>query len=180
MQETESTMQKAIEAVKKHFSGVRTGRANPSLIDSLQIEYYGAFMPLKQIATISVPEPRQLLITPFDRSATAAIEKAIMTSDLGLNPQGGTDTIRINLPQLTEERRKELIKVIRQFAEEGKVSLRNARHATLDQIKKQEKEKVLTEDEAKLRQEALQKITDKYMLQVDELLKKKEIEVMEI
>ena len=179
MQDTEQAMQKAIEALQRNFSGIRTGRANPALIEKLTVEYYGATIPLQQVASVSVPESRQLLITPFDKSAIQAIEKAVLTSDLGITPQTGADTIRIVLPVLTEDRRKDLTKVVKQYAEEAKVSLRNARHNALDKIKKQEKDKDISEDESKLLQEDIQKLTDRYNHEIDDLLKHKEAEIME-
>ncbi|MFH1428152.1 MAG: ribosome recycling factor [Candidatus Margulisiibacteriota bacterium] len=179
MLETEAAMQKAVEAARRSFSGVRTGRANPALVEKIQIEYYGAIMPLKQLASIAVPESRQLLITPFDRSSVPAIEKAIMASDLGITPQTGSDSIRIVLPMLTEDRRRDLIKVIKHYAEDSKVSIRNARHAAIDRIKKQEKDKEITEDDGVILHEKIQKLTDKYNHEIDEALKHKEIEIME-
>jgi ribosome recycling factor len=158
---------------------VRTGRANPALVDKIQIEYYGATRPLQQLASISVPEARQLLITPFDRSSVQAIEKAILASDLGINPQTGTETIRLNLPPLTEDRRKDLTKVVKQLCEEAKVSVRNARHAAIEKIKKQEKDKEISEDDCKKQQDEIQKLTDLYNHEIDEAAKKKEAEILE-
>jgi len=174
MQDTEIAMQKAITAVKKHFTNVRTGRANPSLLEDIKVDYYGTTTILKQLASISVPETRQLLITPFDKTITSSIEKAIITSDLGLNPQTSTDSIRINIPPLTTERRKELVKIVRQIAEDGKVSVRNARHAFL---KNQDKE--TSEDTKKKEQDQVQKLTNNYTNEIDLLLKEKEKEIME-
>ena len=179
MQDAKTAMESAVSSVKKNFSGVRTGRANTALIDRINVEYYGSAVPLNQLAAVSIPEPRQLMITPFDKTATSAIEKAILTSDLGITPQTGSDNIRIVLPMLTEDRRKELVKIVKQFSEEGKVSVRNARHSAIDTIKKQEKDKVISEDESRKMQDEVQLITDKYTTEIDALLKIKEDEVMD-
>jgi ribosome recycling factor len=172
-------MQKAIDALKKSFGGIRTGRAHPALIEKLEVDYYGSNVPLQQLASISVPESRQLLVTPFDKSAVKAIEKAIMTSDLGITPLTGTDTIRITMPPLTEERRKDLMKVVKQYTEDAKVSIRNARHETIDRLKKQEKAKEITEDEEKNLQNEVQQLTDRYNQEIDKLFKQKEIDILQ-
>ena len=179
MQDLELAMQKALEAAKRNFSGVRTGRANPGLIENIHVDYYGSKMPLKALASISIPDARQLMINPFDKGAVQAIEKAISASDLGITPQTAGDSIRIMLPPLTEDRRKDLYRMVRQMGEESKVSIRNSRHEAIDKIKKQEKDKEITEDEFKSLQDDIQKKTDKYCHEIDELLKKKEVEILE-
>ena len=179
MQDLEVAMQKALEAAKRNFSGVRTGRANPGLIENMHVDYYGSKMPLKSLASISIPDARQLMINPFDKGAVQAIEKAISMSDLGVTPQTAGDSIRIVLPPLTEDRRKDLYRMVRGMGEESKVSIRNARHEAIDKIKKQEKDKEITEDEFKALQDVIQKKTDKYCHEIDELLKKKEVEILE-
>ncbi|MEO6991620.1 MAG: ribosome recycling factor [Candidatus Baltobacteraceae bacterium] len=176
----EAKMQKAIEATRNDFASVRTGRASPALLDRLHVEAYGAMVPLKGAATISTPDARSLQIQAFDRSTVPAIRKAIETSDLGLTPQVEGQTIRLNIPPLNEERRKDLVKIVHKKAEDGKVAIRNIRHKTVDEIKTLHKASKITDDENKRAGEHVQKLTDKYGHDVDALLASKEKEIMEV
>lgn len=173
-------MKKTLEVTKKNFAGVRTGRASPALLDKIQVEYYGSPVPLKQLATVSVPDPKSLLIHPFDKNSFQEIEKAILKSDLGVTPKVETAQIRLNFPPLSEERRKELVKLVKNEAEESKVALRNIRRDAHELLKKELKDKKITEDEEKRLQEELQKITEKHSREIDELLRLKEAEIMEV
>ena len=173
-------MAKTIDSFVNDLKALKAGRANPHMLDKILVDYYGAMTPLSQCAAISVPEPRQLLIAPWDMSLLKAIEKAITSSDLGINPTNDGKSIRLLVPQLTEERRKELVKVVGKTAEECKVSLRNIRRSCIDEIKKAEKAKEVTEDEVKTGEKALQKIVDDFIKKVDEITKEKEKEVMTV
>lgn len=173
-------MDKAAEVLKGEFSGIRTGRANPALLEGIKVLSYGALTPLNQIAGISVPEPRLLLIQPWDKSVLGEIEKAIMKSDLGLTPANDGKVIRLPIPTLTEERRHELVKVIKKMAEESRVAVRNIRRESNEEVKKLEKDKKISEDESKTAHDKVQEMTDKHIAQLDELLKKKEKEIMEV
>jgi len=176
----EERMQKSIEAFKHELAGLRAGRATPSLLDRVMVDYYGAPTPVNQIAKVTVPEPRMILIQPWEESILHDIEVAIMKSDLGLNPNSDGTAIRLTIPALTQERRQEIVKAVNKKAEEAKVALRNVRRDGNDAFKKQEKAKEITEDESKRLQEQMQKLVDKYVKQVDELKAKKEKEVMEV
>ena len=176
----EEKMQKSIDSVAADFAAVRAGRANAGVLDRIMVDYYGSPTPIQQIAAISSPDARTLLITPWDGSALKAIEKAIQNSDLGINPQNDGRAIRLGFPQLTEERRKELVKQIHKYAENGKVAVRNIRRDAMDNFKKQEKKSEITEDELKLVEKDLQKLTDDSCKKVDELLAKKEKELMAV
>jgi ribosome recycling factor len=178
--QAEKKMQKAIEVARDEFGGVRTGRASPQLLQRLTVDYYGSQTPLQQLASFSVPEPRLLVIHPYDRNAMHSIEKAIMTSDLGLNPSNDGTVIRLNFPPLTEERRKELIKVVRDRAEEGRVSVRNVRRHTKDEIEKDIKAGKVSEDDGHRAEKELQKLTDKYVAEIDQMLERKEHELTEV
>ena len=169
-------MDKTIENLSKKFSTVRAGRANPSSLDGVNVEYYGSMTPLKQLATISVPEARQLLIKPFDKGALGAIEKAILASNLGYNPGNDGETIRIVIPELTEERRRELAKQVKAIAEEAKVSIRNIRHDGLEDVKKCE----LPEDQEKGMEKDIQDLVNEYNKKIDNLLKEKEQELLTV
>lgn len=171
-------MDKAIEVLKENLSTLRAGRATPALVQKVEVEYYGTVIPINQIATIIAPEPRMLLIQPWDKSAIGAIEKAILKSDLGLTPTNDGQNIRLNIPQLTEERRKELLKLVHKMGEEAKVAVRNIRREINEKIKKKEKEKEITEDEAQRELEEIQKITNQHITEIDNLLKEKEKEIM--
>jgi len=176
----EEKMQKSIDSVAADFAAVRAGRANASVLDRIMVDYYGSPTPIQQIAAIASPDARTLLITPWDGSVLKAIEKAIQTSDLGINPQNDGKAIRLNFPQLTEERRKELVKQIHKYAENGKVAIRNIRRDAIDNFKKQEKKSEITEDEMKQVEKDLQKLTDDSCKKLDELLAKKEKELMAV
>ena len=176
----EDKMQKSIDSVAADFASVRAGRANAAVLDRIMVDYYGSPTPIQQIAAISTPDPRTLLIQPWDTSAVKSIEKAIQNSDLGINPQNDGRSLRLAFPQLTEERRKELVKQIRKYAENGKVAIRNIRRDAMDNFKKQEKKAEITEDEMKQVEKDLQKLTDDSCKKLDELLAKKEKELMAV
>jgi len=180
IKESEAKMKKAVEVLVKNFAAVRTGRANPALLDHVKVNYYGTPVVLKQLASISVPEPRVLLVTPFDKNAAADIEKAILTSDLGINPRREAGVIRLFLPEPSQERRKELAKVVKKEAEEGKVAVRNVRREAIDALKKQKNEKKITEDDEKIQDKKVQDLTNKYCEEIDKLLAAKEKEIMEV
>lgn len=173
-------MEKTIRVLKDDLHSIRAGRANPVLLDQITVEYYGSPTPLKQLAAISVPEPRMLQIQPYDATALADIEKAINMSDLGLNPQNDGKVIRLTIPMLTEERRKELTKLVKKTGEDAKVALRNERREANDKFKKLNKSKEITDDELKGYEDDVQKSTDKYVKMIDELVAQKEDEVMEV
>ncbi|MBC8954100.1 ribosome recycling factor [Xenorhabdus sp. PB62.4] len=177
--DAQDRMEKSVEALKNQISKVRTGRASPSLLDGISVEYYGAATPLRQIANVVAEDARTLAITVFDRSMTAAVEKAIMASDLGLNPSSAGTIIRVPLPPLTEERRKDLIKVVRGEAEQGRVSIRNIRRDANDKVKALLKDKEISEDEERRSQDDIQKLTDSFIKKVDEALANKETELMD-
>lgn len=179
-QEAEDKMKKAIEAMRKDLASLRAGRANPALLDKVQVDYYGTMTPINQLASISAPEPRLLVIQPWDKTVIPSIEKAILRSDLSLTPSNDGTIIRIAIPQLTQERRQELVKVVRKKAEEFRVVIRNARREANDRVKSLEKSSGLSEDEAKKAQEQVQKLTDNYVEQVDKILANKESEIMEV
>ncbi|MBQ5584987.1 MAG: ribosome recycling factor, partial [Selenomonadaceae bacterium] len=172
--------EKSIAALKREFGSLRAGRATPSLLDKVMIDYYGTPTPVNQVAKVSVPEPRMIMITPWDKSQMHDIEKAIMKSDLGLSPNSDGTAIRLSIPQLTQERRQELVKTVGKKAEEAKVAIRNIRRDGNDAIKKLEKAKEITEDESKKGQESVQKLVDKYIKTVDTLREAKEKEIMEV
>ena len=180
VKDAESKMLKTIEAVKADFASVRAGRANASVLDRVQVEYYGSPTPLNQVASISSPDPRQLVIQPWDSSLLRDIEQAILTSELGINPQNDGKVIRLTFPQLTEERRKELTKQVHKYAEGGKVAVRNIRRDVMDKIKAAKKMSEITEDDAKDYEKKLQDVTDKYVKKLDELAAEKEKELMSV
>ena len=173
-------MSKTIEVVKANFAAVRAGRANAGVLDRITVEYYGAPTPLNQVANIGSPDPRTLTVQPYDMSLLKAIEKAIQSSDLGINPQNDGKNIRLSFPQLTEERRKDLTKQVRKYGEEGKVALRNIRRDAMDDIKKKTKKSELTEDDQKKLEKELQELTDKRCKDIDDLTAKKEKELMAV
>ncbi len=179
-EQAEEKMKKTLKVLREELTAVRAGRANPGLLDKISIEYYGTQTPLSQIAGISAPEPRLLLVQPYDNNAIQNIEKAILKSDLGLNPNSDGRVIRLVVPQLTEERRKELVKLVKRYGEEAKVAIRNERRNTKDQLKKMKKNGELTEDDEKRAQEDIQKLTDKHIELVDKEIEKKEGEIMEV
>jgi ribosome recycling factor len=173
-------MQKSVDATHDHFNSVRTGRASPALLDRIQIDYYGTPTPLKNIATINVPEPRLLTIQPFDPSAMKGIERAIQESDLGLTPSSDGKVIRLPIPQLTEERRKEYVKLARNMAEEGRVAVRNVRRDVMRHLEELVRNGDVGDDEERAAESRVQKLTDDHVHQIDELLKRKEAEIMEV
>ena len=173
-------MKKSIEAVNADFASVRAGRANAAVLDRISVDYYGSPTPVQQIAAIASPDPRQLVITPWDATALKPIERAIQESDLGINPQNDGKSIRLNFPQLTEERRKELVKQIHKYSENGKVAIRNIRRDAMEAFKKKQKASEITEDDLKVAEKDLQKLTDDMCKEVDALLEKKEKELMAV
>lgn len=178
--ESESRMKGAVQALEEDLARIRTGRASPALIERLQVEYYGTPTPLIQLASISVPEPRSLLIRPFDPSTLRTIERAILSSDLGLTPNNDGKSIRLNLPPLTEERRKELVKVVHNRVEEARVAARNVRRDSIRDLREFEQEKLISEDDQKRGEEELQKITDRYIDEINGIGERKEKEIMEV
>jgi ribosome recycling factor len=176
----EAKMKKTIDALRSHLGSIRTGRASPALVEHLHVEYYGTDMPLNQLANVSVPEARMLVIQPWDKGAIKAIEKAIQNSDLGLNPNNDGQVIRLAIPALTEQRRKDLVKLVKKEVEEQKVSLRNVRRDGLSDLKKLEQDKQIGEDEHKRAQEQLEQLMGQYTKQLDQLGQTKEQEVLEV
>jgi ribosome recycling factor len=178
--DTESKMSKSIEATRNDFASIRTGRASPALLDRLHVEAYGTSTPIKQVASVNSPDGRSLIVTAFDKNLVGAIRKAIETSDLGLNPNVDGGSIRLSIPPLTEERRKDLVKLIKKKAEDGKVAIRNIRHKANDEVKHLAKDGTITDDQIKKGQDQVQKLTDKFIKQVDDLFAGKEKEIMEV
>ena len=173
-------MDKSVEATHEHFNSVRTGRATPALLDRISVDYYGTPTPLKNIATINSPEPRMLTIQPFDPSSIKQIEKTIQESDLGLTPSNDGKLIRLPIPQLTEERRKELVKVVRHMAEEGRVAVRNVRRDAIKHLEELVKNGSVGDDDERAAEGRVQKVTDEHVARIDDLLKRKEAEIMEV
>ncbi len=180
LNELDERMSKTLEVLQSDLMTIRTGRASPALVERLQVEYYGTMTPLNQLASISVPEARLLAIRPWDASALLAIEKAILKSDLGLTPQNDGKLIRLTIPRLTEERRRELVKVVQRRVEESKIALRNLRRDAIEDLREFEKEKLITEDEFHKGREQIQELTDKFVVEMDKLGKRKEDEILEI
>jgi len=180
MNKTKSGMEKSIESLKRDFSRVRTGRASTTLLDDIKVDYYGTPTPLNQVGTLVVPEPRLITIQPWEKKLIPEIEKAILKSDLGLNPVSDGNLVRIAIPPLTEERRKEMVKQIKRMGEDTKVAVRNIRRDSNDALKKLEKDKEISEDDLKRGEKEIQEITDQYVKKTDELVEIKEKEVMEI
>ncbi|MFR6291261.1 MAG: ribosome recycling factor [Peptococcaceae bacterium] len=179
-QDSEERMSKTVSVLRSDFQTIRTGKATPSLLDKIQVDYYGTPTPINQLANIAVPEARMLTIQPWDKSALSAIEKAILKSDLGITPNSDGALIRLVLPQLTQDTRKDLVKRVKKKGEEAKVSIRNIRRDSNDTLKASEKSKEITEDESKGAQDSIQKLTDKYIAEVDKLVDNKEKEIMEV
>jgi len=179
-QKTSERMQGAIDALKKEFASIRTGRASMALLDGIVIDYYGTPTPVQQLASLSIPESRQIAIQPWEQKLIPEIEKAIMKSDLGLTPMNDGKIIRINIPILTEERRKQLVKLVKKRAEESKIAVRNIRRDSNEGLKKLEKEEHVSEDEVKKEHDEIQKITDSFIKRIDELAEHKEKEIMEV
>jgi ribosome recycling factor len=173
-------MDRAVEALRREFTSVRTGKASPALLDTVRVEAYGSSVPLNQVASVSAPEPRLLVISPWDRAMIGPIEKAIQTSELGLNPSNDGKIVRVPIPALTEERRKEYVRLVHKMAEEARVSVRQARKEANDDIKRRQKDGDISEDEARREQDEVQKLTDRHIQNVDDLVKHKEAEVMEV
>ena len=178
--ETESKMHKAVDALRRDLITIRTGRASPALVERITIDYYGVPTPLNQVASISAPEARLLVIQPWDRNTLPLVEKAILKSDLGLNPTNDGRVIRLVIPQLSEERRRDLVKVVHRKVEEGRVAIRNLRREGVDELKDLEKEKLITEDDLKRGQERLQKLTDRYIEEAERVGHSKEEEILEV
>lgn len=176
----EDKMKKAIEHLEEEYSTIRAGRANPAILNKVQVEYYGALTPINQVGSISVPEARQILITPWDRTVLSAIEKAINKAEIGVNPINDGSCIRLNFPELNEERRKELVKEVKKLAENGKVAVRNVRRDGMEMVKAEQKNGDITEDELKSLEEKIQKMTDNYVEKIDIVSENKEKEVMEV
>ncbi len=180
LHDVEDRMQKSIKSLQKDFTAIRTGRANPAMFEGIRVTVYGSEMPLNQVATISIPEPRLVVIQPWDRSNLGEIEKAIYKSDLSVNPSNDGNLIRIQIPELTEERRKEYVKLAKQKAEECKVSIRNIRRDGNEMVKSLEKDKEITEDESKSAQDKVQKLTDKYVEETQKTTENKEKEILSL
>lgn len=180
LKDIDSRMQGAIHSLSEDLTAIRTGRANPSLVEKLEVEYYGSNVPLQQLATISVPEPRSLLIRPFDKTSIKAIEKAILGSSLGLTPNNDGQAIRLNLPPLTGDRRRDLVKVVHQRVEDARIALRNIRRDAMKDIKDFESEKMISEDDRKRGEDDVQKLMDKTMAEIDKMAQRKEQEIMEV
>ena len=178
--ETEEKMKKAVEAVQKELASIRTGRATTALLDGIKVEYYGNMVPLNQVASVSAPEHRLLVIQPWEKKMIEEISRAILKSDLGLNPTSDGNVIRLGIPPLTEERRKDLVKLIKKLAEEGKISIRNIRREANEALDKTEKKKEISEDDNRKSQERIQKLTDRYIEAIDKVVKVKEVEIMEV
>jgi ribosome recycling factor len=178
--EAEGKMSKCVEAARGEFASIRTGRATPALLDRLHVEAYGTSVPLKQVATVSVPDPRSLMIAAFDRNTVGDIRKAIEKSDLGLTPSVDGNSIRLSIPPLNEERRKDLVKIVKKKGEDGKIAVRNVRHKVHDDLRAQLKDHDITEDQNKRMQDQLQKLTDRFIKEIDQLVAAKEKEIMEV
>ncbi len=173
-------MQRAVESVAQEFSKIRTGRATPALLDGVKVSYYGSIVPLNQAATVTIPEPRLISIQPWDRNMIGEIEKAILKSDLGLTPSNDGTFIRVPIPQLSEERRRDLVKLVKKFAEEGRIAIRNVRRDVNDHLKKMQKDHEISEDELSVVLDDTQEMTDKFIKELDELLEHKEAEILEV
>ena len=180
LSDADDRMKKAAEALRREFDTIRTGRASPALVEHVQVDYYGTPTPLNQLATISVPEARLILIAPWDKKALSGIERAILASDLGVNPSNDGNVIRIPIPPLSEERRRDLVRNLGKRVENGKVAVRNVRRSALDQLRSLERSKAISQDENKRAQDELQRITDLRIVDVDELAKAKEAEIMQV
>ena len=180
MKDATEKMAKALGHLKEDLTGIRTGRATPGILNRVTVEYYGAPVPLQQLASMSVPEPRTLMVQPFDKTAIGAIEKAILTSDLGVNPSNDGNVIRLSFPPLTEERRRDLVKQVHSRAEDGRVAVRNVRRHHKDEVEKLEKQHEISEDDLKRAEKELQKLTDQYVAEIDVIQQHKEQELMEV
>lgn len=180
LKEAEAKMRSSLQSLEDDLAGIRTGRATPALVERLSVEYYGSPTPLQQLATFSVPEPRQILIKPFDPSSIKDIERAIQASDLGLTPSNDGKSIRLTLPPLTQERRQELVRVVNSRVEEGRISIRNVRRDTIKDLREFEEEKMISEDDLERAEDDIQKVTDKYIEEMNAVGKRKEEEILEV
>ncbi|MFW5947740.1 MAG: ribosome recycling factor [Gemmatimonadota bacterium] len=180
IEEAREQMDAAIDAMRREFSGVRTGKATPSLLDTVRVDAYGSKVPLNQVASVNTPEPRLIVVQPWDKNLIDEIERGIMTADLGLNPSNDGNVIRVPIPPLSEERRKDMVKLLHKMAEEGRISVRYARQEANKTIKQQESDHEISEDEARRRLDRVQEMTDQYIEKIDTMMKKKEEEVMEV
>lgn len=180
LKDTQNRMTKSFESIQKNFGSIRSGKATPSLLDGVRVDYHGTIMPLNQLASVSVPEPRLMVVQCWDKTAVGEVAKAIQVADLGLNPQVDANIIRLPIPALNEERRRELVKQCKKISEEGKVAIRNIRRDGNDALKKGEKDKDISEDDRKRAEEKVQELTDKFVAQIDELMDAKESEIMEV
>jgi len=180
LQKARQRMEGAIEALRREFAGVRTGKASPGLLDTVKVDAYGSLLPLNQVGTVAAPEARMLTVQPWDKSLLKAIEKALRESDLGLNPSNDGSIIRIPIPPLTEERRREFVKMLHKLTEEARVAVRNVRRDTNDEIKHRQKDEGLSEDDIRREQGEVQKLTDQFIARIEELMKHKEAEIMEV
>ena len=180
IEDTNDSMQKTVEVVKKDFASLRAGRATPGLLDKITLDYYGTPTPVNQLANVSVPEARLLVIQPWDKTVIPALEKAILKSDLGITPNSDGVVIRLAVPQLTEERRKDLVKVVKKKAEEGRVAVRNIRRDANELLKSEQKDGNITEDDLRRSQDEVQKLTDKYIKEIDQVMSNKEKEIMQV
>lgn len=173
-------MERSLDAMRREFASVRTGKATPALLDTVRVDAYGSKMPLNQVATVSAPEPRMLLVQPWDKTLLPVVERAIMTAELGLNPSNDGSVVRVPIPTLTEERRREMVRLLHKLAEEGRVAVRHARQEANKDIKARQGEHEISEDDAHREMDEVQKLTDQYIARIDDLLKSKEEEVMEV
>jgi ribosome recycling factor len=180
LKDASQKMKSAISVLREEFGGIRTGRATPAILSRINVDYYGSQVPLNQLASFSVPEPRLLVIQPFDKNAISAMEKAIQSSDLGLTPSNDGNVIRLSFPQLTEERRKDLIRMVHQRAEEARVAVRNVRRHHKDELERLEREHAISEDELRRAEKELQKVTDQHVSEIDDVLGHKEKELTEV
>jgi ribosome recycling factor len=180
LKETKERMQKSLESFEQNIGAVRTGRANPGILNRVHVDYYGANLPLPQVASVSSPDPRTLVISPFDKSALGNIEKAIRESNLGFNPSNRGDSIFITIPPLTDERRRDLVKTVKHMGEEARVAVRNIRRDANEELREMRKESLLTEDQLKQGENEVQKLTDEFVRHIDERLKSKEADIMEV
>ncbi len=178
--DTQDRMQKSVDAIKREFASIRTGKASTSLVEGIKVDYYGSMTPLSQVASVSIPDPKLLVIQPWEKKLIPEIAKAIQKSDLGLNPLTDANVVRLPIPPLTEERRKDLVKLVKKISEEGKIAVRNIRREANDQFKNAEKEKEISEDDSRKAQERVQEITDEFIESIEELVKKKEEEIMKV
>jgi ribosome recycling factor len=180
LQKARQRMDGAIEALRREFAGVRTGKASPALLDTIRVDAYGSMLPLNQVGSVSAPEPRMLMVQPWDKTLIKATEKALRESDLGLNPSNDGQVIRIPIPPLTEERRKEYVRLLHKLTEEARVAVRNVRREANDEVKHRQKDEGLSEDDVRREQAEVQKLTDQYIAKIEELMKHKEAEIMEV